>query len=160
MWFQWAELIRVRKEQWLLKFSERTTMQIHRTHFPTSWEQCWETALLLWCDPRENLFSCHSIKNYWFRHCALGLQGSVKLMLAFLLSKILMCPVRLPEVSSAHKRTRGKCFLHLQPSGAMPLLPRTAHSPPSFSSSPMASCKPCSGFFHLSLTSRCRLATG
>lgn len=119
------------------------------------------TAALVW--PQGELFSCHSIKNYWFRHCTVGLKGSVKLMLASLLSKIPVCPVRLPEVSSACRSTSEKRFAHLQPSVADPLLPCTAHLPSLctllFLQS-TASGKLCSNFFHLSLTSGCRaLAT-
>lgn len=127
MWFQWAELIQVRKEQCLFKCSECMTMQVHRVNFPTSWEQYWEKAPLLWCDPRENPSSCHSFKKDWFSHCTAGLQGSVKLMLAGLLPKILMFPVRLPGVSRACRRMAEKSFAHWQPSGVDALLPCTLH---------------------------------
>lgn len=104
-------------------------------------------------------------KNYWFRHCAVGLYGSVKLILASLLSKILKCPVRLPAVSSACRSTTGKCFAHLQPSRAVHLLPCTCPPPlplhPPFPLVPWPhASKPSSNSFHLSLISGCReLAT-
>lgn len=155
--------IQVRKEQCLLKCSEHTTMQIHRTNFPMSWDQCWETAPLLWCDLRENHFSRHSVKNYQFRHCTVGLQGSVKLMLAPLPSKIPVClwgcprchlPAGVPPRNAFHPCSPAVLLLSCR------TLLTSPPSPFAFSYSPMASCKLCSDFFHLSLTSGCKeLAT-
>lgn len=128
MWFQWAELIQVRKEQCLLKCSKCTTVHIHRTNFPMSWDQCWLMAPLLWCDHRENHFSCHSVKNYWFRHCTVGLQGIVKLRW-HLSSPRSSCALwgclrcRLPAGVAL------RSALHTTPSIAAPLLPCTAHLP-------------------------------
>lgn len=124
-------------------------MQVHRMNFPTSWEQYWEKAPLLWCDPRENPSCCHSSKRYWFNNCTAGLQGSVKLMLADLLPKILMLHVRLPRVSKACRSMTEKCCAHWQPS-AGPLLPGTVHLS-CFSAhlvlQPTDSCQMCSDIF-------------
>lgn len=114
MWFQWAELIQVRKEQCLFKCSECMTMQVHRMNFPMSWEQYWEKAPLLWCDPGENPSCCRSSKRYWFNHNTASLQGNVKLMLADLLPKTLMLHVRLPRVSKACRSMTEKCTLAAQ----------------------------------------------